>query len=92
MNSTIDFRNAPFSFYVIRQPVQGHDIKLHRAILAWAARQRAEVDHILARPVPSDSVLEQGEAQRVAAVEQVLDDSDEVSHVHCGVSLTWLFN
>jgi hypothetical protein len=92
MNSMIDFRNAPFSFYVIRQPIQTYATKTHHAIVEWAALQRAEVDHILARPVPSDNVLEQGEAQRVAAVEQVLDDSDEVSHVHCGVSLTWLFN
>lgn len=88
----IDFRNAPFSFYVIRQPIQTYVTKTHHAIVEWAARQRAEVDRILARPVPSDNVLEQGEAQRVAAVEQVLDDSDEVSHVQFGVSLTWLFN
>ena len=92
MNSTIDFRNAPFSFYVIRQSVQSHDVRPHHAILAWAARQRAEVDRILARPVPSDNVLEQGEAQRVAAAEEVLDDTEEVPHVHSCVSLTWLFN
>lgn len=88
----IDFRNAPFSLYVIRQPIQTYVTKTHHAILAWAALQRAEVDRILSRPAPSDIVLEQGEIRRTAEIEMVLDDNEDVSYVPCGVSLTWLFN
>jgi hypothetical protein len=94
MNSMIDFRNAPFSFYVIRQPVQTYATKAHHAITAWASEQRAKVDRILNRPVPSDSVLDQAEAQRVAEIELVLDDheDDATEHVSWVASVTWLFN
>jgi len=77
MNSMTDFRNAPFSFYAIHQPIQLYATKAHHAIRAWADEQRAKVDRILARPAPSDDVLIQAEAQRVAEIELVLDDRDE---------------
>jgi len=94
MNSMIDFRNAPFSFYVIRQPVQSYATKAHHAITVWASEQRAKVDRILNRPVPSYTVLHQAEAQRVAEIELVLDDHEDeaTEHVSWVASVTWLFN
>ena len=94
MNSMIDFRNAPFSFYVIRKPAQTYATKTHHAITAWASEQRAKIDRILSRPVPSDNVLVQGEAQRVAEIELVLDDREDeaTEHVSWVASVTWLFN
>jgi alpha/beta superfamily hydrolase len=94
MNSMIDFRNAPFSFYVIRPPVQTYATKAHHAITAWASEQRAKVDRILSRPTPSDNVLIQGEAQRVAEIELVLDDHEDEANEHVSwiASVTWLFN
>lgn len=90
----IDFRNAPFSFYVIRKPVQTYATKAHHAITAWASEQRAKVDRILSRPTPSDIVLDQAEVQRVAEIELVLDDreDDATEHVSWVASVTWLFN
>jgi hypothetical protein len=70
------FYAVPFPFYIIRQPVQSYATKTHHAIVAWAAKQRAEVDRILSRPTPPDSVLSQGDAQRVAEIEVILDDSE----------------
>ena len=93
MNSMTDFRNAPFSFHAICQPIQLYATHAHHAIRAWAAKQRAEVDRILSRPTPSDDVLVQGEAQRVAEIELLLDDRDDVTeNVSWVASVTWLFN
>jgi alpha/beta superfamily hydrolase len=94
MNSTSDFRNTPFSFYVNHPHIQTYATKAHHAIAAWAAKQRAKVDLILSRPIPSDNVISQGEAQRVAEIELVLDDreDDATEHVSWISSVTWRFN
>ena len=93
MNSMTDFRNAPFSFHAIHQPIQLYATQAHHAIRTWAVRQRAQVDRILSRHTPSDNVIAQGEAQRVAEIELLLDDRDEeAEHVSWVTSVTWLFN
>lgn len=93
MNFMTDFRNPPFSFHAIRQPIKLYTTQAHHAIRAWAVRQRAQVDRILSRHTPSDNVIAQGEARRVAEIELILDDSDEeAEHVSSVASVTWLFN
>ena len=102
MNSNVDFRNAPFSFYVIRQPVQTYATKAHHVIAAWASQQRSEVDCILSRPSPSNDTIIQGEQQRVIEIEMILDETEyqesqvsqvsQVSPIWWVDAVTWLFN
>ena len=62
------------------------------AILIWAARQHAEVERILSRPTPSEHVIAEGEARRIAEIEMLLDDTNVTSYVRPAFSLMRIFN